>query len=216
MREKLIQYVELLFAGVPDSEEMKQEILQNTLDRYDDLIREGKVPEAAYRLAIGGIGDISELLTGSPKKEKAPAAPAAPACGKEVDEETKKRYRAIAVGLYITCAIPLFLLSELGLATLGLCFTIALVAVATVIMIVCGKKDGEEEDEIPARKGKPEPPLLKSINGLIWAIGLAVYFLVSFATDAWFVTWLIFPIIGAVQGLVRAIWDLKEANRYES
>ena len=43
MREQLIQYVNLLFAGAPDSDDMKQEILQNTLDRYDDLIAEGKV-----------------------------------------------------------------------------------------------------------------------------------------------------------------------------
>ena len=31
MREQLIQYVELLFAGVQDCEDIKQEILQNTL-----------------------------------------------------------------------------------------------------------------------------------------------------------------------------------------
>ena len=57
MREQLIQYVELLFAGAPGSEDIKQEILQNTLDRFDDLISQGKQPEAAYRLAISGIGD---------------------------------------------------------------------------------------------------------------------------------------------------------------
>ena len=62
MREQLIQYVELLFAGAADCEDIKQEILQNTLDRYDDLVAQGKVPEAAYRLAIAGIGDINEIL----------------------------------------------------------------------------------------------------------------------------------------------------------
>ena len=36
MREQLTQYVNLLFAGAPDSEDIRQEILQNTLDRYDD------------------------------------------------------------------------------------------------------------------------------------------------------------------------------------
>ena len=57
MREQLTQYVNLLFAGAPDTDDIKQEILQNTLDRYDDLIAQGKVPEAAYRLCITGIGD---------------------------------------------------------------------------------------------------------------------------------------------------------------
>ena len=44
MRQQLIQYVDLLFAGADDCEEIKQEILQNTLDRYDDLITGGKSP----------------------------------------------------------------------------------------------------------------------------------------------------------------------------
>ena len=45
---------------------------------------------------------------------------------------------------------------------------------------------------------------------MIWAIGLALYFIISFATMAWYITWLIFPIIGAVKGLVNACLDLKE------
>ena len=51
---------------------------------------------------------------------------------------------------------------------------------------------------------------------MIWAIGFALYFLISFATGAWMITWVIFPLIGAVQGLVNAILDLKEANEYEN
>ena len=65
MREQLIKYIDLLFAGAPEAEDIKQEILQNTLDRYDDLIDQGKSPEAAYRLAISGIGDVNELLGAS-------------------------------------------------------------------------------------------------------------------------------------------------------
>lgn len=42
MREQLIQYVQLLFAGAADCDDTRQEILQNTLDRYDDLVAAGK------------------------------------------------------------------------------------------------------------------------------------------------------------------------------
>ena len=75
MREKLIQYVNLLFAGVPGSDDIRDEILQNTLDRFDDLIFQGKSPEAAYSLAISGIGDINEILnnTISPASASSPA-----------------------------------------------------------------------------------------------------------------------------------------------
>ena len=77
MREQLIQYVTLLFAGAEACEDIKQEILQNTLDRYDDLIAEGKAPEAAYRLAITGIGDINEILGRSAqiRQSTVPAVP---------------------------------------------------------------------------------------------------------------------------------------------
>ena len=76
MREQLIQYVQLLFAGAADCDDTRQEILQNTLDRYDDLIAAGKTPEAAYRLAIMGIGDINEILgrtSGTPAVMPVPA-----------------------------------------------------------------------------------------------------------------------------------------------
>ena len=48
MREQLIQYVQLLFAGAADCDDTRQEILQNTLDRYDDLIAAGKSEQEAY------------------------------------------------------------------------------------------------------------------------------------------------------------------------
>ena len=192
MREQLIQYVQLLFAGAADCDDTRQEILQNTLDRYDDLVAAGKTPEAAYRLAIMGIGDINEIL-GKPEEQDTPV---------------KKLLRAIAVGLYILCPIPLFVLSGIwNMGIPGLCGTLTLVAVATVLIILGAKKEDEEADVTPS---SPQSALAKSINGLIWAIGLAIYFIVSFLTGAWYITWVIFPITAAVQGLVKAILDLKE------
>ena len=44
MREKLISYVNLLFAGTEGVEDIQQEILQNTLDRFDDLVSRGSTP----------------------------------------------------------------------------------------------------------------------------------------------------------------------------
>jgi len=209
MREQLIQYVDLLFAGAKDCEDIKQEILQNTLDRYDDLIAEGKVPEAAYRLAITGIGDLSELLGTHPHHNAPPASTIADRKAKtSEDTPAKKLGRAIAVGLYIICALPLIVLSEFGLSTLGLCCTLVIVAVATVLIILC-KKEGDGDEEKPE---KEESPLRRSIRSLIWVVGLCVYFLLSFMTNAWYVTWLCFPIIGAVNGLVTAILDLKEVS----
>lgn len=207
MREQLIQYVQLLFAGAADCDDIRQEILQNTLDRYDDLVAAGKTPEAAYRLAIMGIGDINEILGRAPGAAPLPA----PAVKREEnDTPAKKLLRAIAVGLYILCPIPLFVLSGMwNMGIPGLCGTLTLVAVATVLIILGAKKEEEKAD---AESSDPQSALAKSVNGLIWAIGLAIYFIVSFLTGAWYITWVIFPIIAAVQGLVKAILDLKEGK----
>ena len=274
MRDQLIQYVSLLFAGAENCEDTKQEILQNTLDRYDDLIAQGKSPEAAYRLAITGIGDINEILG---RQDTVLPAVAVPPERKETDTPTKKLLRAIAVGLYILCPLPLIVLSELGMDTFGFCGLLCFVAVATVLMILGSKKSDEPSHADQDDEAKPKSELGKSVssliwavglavylivsfltmawhvtwvifpilgavnalacamipdenpsaaqrssrlrkgvNGMIWAIGLALYFIISFATMAWYITWVIFPIIGAVQGLVRAILDLKEAVNNEA
>lgn len=216
MRDQLIQYVSLLFAGTENCEDIRQEILQNTLDRYDDLVAQGKSPESAYRQAISGIGDISEILSG---EQTFTASPRTNEPEPEADTPTKKLLRTIAIALYILCAAPLIILSEFGMDNLGLCCTLAVVAVATVLILL-GKKNGPGEDtqehtasaQAQETSESPRQELHKSIKSLIWAIGLAAYFIVSFSTGAWYVTWVIFPIIGAVQGLVIACLDLTEGQ----
>lgn len=207
MREQLIQYVQLLFAGAADSEDIKQEILQNTLDRYDDLIDSGKVPEAAYRLAIAGIGDINEIL-GTTVPPVAALNPAEKSDGG--DNFAKKILRATAVGLYIISILPLIILCELGMEILGLCGTLAIVAVATVMIILGAKKDPSPQEKAE-KEEISESELSKSITGLLWALGLGLYFFLSFTTSDWHITWVIFPILAALDSLISAIVRHQEA-----
>ena len=208
MREQLIQYVELLFAGAPDCEEIKQEILQNTLDRYDDLVDSGKVPEAAYRLAIAGIGDVNEILGTSVPRSTVTRPVADEADG---DTPKKKLLRAIAVGLYIICALPAIVLGDMGMDNLGLCGTLSIVAVATVLIILGAKKKTPEEEKKKADAHTPQSELVKSVSSVIWATGLGVYFILSFSTGAWHITWTIFPILCALDSLITAILRYREA-----
>ena len=215
MRERLVQYVDLLFAGAADAEDIKQEILQNTLDRYDDLIAQGKTPEAAYRLAISGIGDINEILgsNAEPAEETAPVYGDVDYRGRPLAPVWKTVLRAIGVCLYILCPVPLFVLQN----ETGLCGLLALVAVATALMIVSGSKSGSATSKGPVQTASsPRSELRKAVNAIIWAIGLCAYFILSFATRAWYITWILFLIIPAVQGLVKACMDLMEARKYEN
>ena len=214
MKDQLIRYVDLLFAGAPDASEIKQEILQNTLDRYDDLISQGKSPQAAYSLSISGIGDVSELLG-----QNVPGAPVHSI--KEAPEDTvkqveRKKQRAVAIAMYILCPIPLFIFSEFGMDTMGLCFTLLLVAAATALIIIAGKNQPIETEYASTRQTAPQPEpqreLRRSIRAMIWAVALTIYFIMSFMTNAWYLTWLIFPLTACVSGLVNACMDLKEAS----
>jgi len=65
MRERLTAHVRNLFQGAADTprnRDLEEEILQNTLDRYDDLIADGVSPESAYAQAVANIGNIGSLL----------------------------------------------------------------------------------------------------------------------------------------------------------
>ena len=276
MREQLIHYVDLLFAGSPQAAETKQEILQNTLDRYDDLIAQGKPAGEAYRQAIAGIGDVNEIINGkaapdfveenrepvyAPMPEFEGTAPAVsrmmraiaiflyiispvPLFLFSITNWTEvglccllvivaaatallilfkksgapltmyRITRAAAVFLYIISPAPLFLFSIMNWAEVGLCFLLVIVAAATVLLILFKKPDDVNEytqsSTQSARKDNPRKQLKKSVGSLISTIGLVAYFVISFSTGAWFITWLIFPIIGAVKGVVNSCIDLKE------
>ena len=73
MREQLRAYVVRLFAQAPDTQrnrELREEILQNTLDRFDDLVAQGVPEENAYTQAVGSIGDVESLLEPAPEKKQ--------------------------------------------------------------------------------------------------------------------------------------------------
>ena len=211
MKAQLISYVDLLFAGAEDADDIKQEILQNTLDRYDDLLSQGKSPQAAYSLAISGIGDISELLEHSvPSAPTAVTLPTAPVPNRRKD---KKLMQAVAIGMYICCVVPVIALSNVGAGTIGVVLMFLMIAAATVLIILSDDGRKEKKEGCNCSNGLSRTnPMKKTVQKIISTVGLCVYFILSFATGAWYITWLIFPIMAAVRQLINAIWDLKEGN----
>ena len=202
MIDQLKNHVDLLFSGVEGAEDMKEEILQNTIERYNDLIAQGKSPQSAYQLAISGIGDISEILgeeSGDiPGEEHKPEG--------KVLSVGKRILRAIAVCLYILCPIPLFALQN----EFGLCGLLGIVAVATALMVISGTKTKDEiHKDLEEDKNKSRDPARKAADSIVWIAGLCIYFALSFLTSAWHITWIMFPLIAAIQGLIEACFDLK-------
>lgn len=218
MREQLIQYVNLLFAGNDGVEDIKQEILQNTLDRYDDLISRGRTPEEAYRQAIAGIGDVNEIINGKADfaEENRPPVYAPVPEFDSTAAAVSRLMRALAIFLYIVSPVPLFLFSRLGWDEVGLCCLLIIVGIATALLLLFKSPKAQEQHQEyieytdrPRNSGS-QRELKKSVGKLISTVGLVLYFIISFATGAWFITWLIFPIIGAVKGVVNSCIDLRE------
>lgn len=206
MRDQLVQYVNLLFAGTDGAEDIKQEILQNTLDRYDDLIAQGKTEQAAYQLAISGIGDIQEILSSQPKSAPAQAAPVYTNAAPEDTEKRTKWIKGLAIACFILCAIPVLILQN----EIGVVLCLVMVAIGVGLLVACGKDDPEDKADFAAEEKHRRSPVNRGITGGIWAVGVCAYLLLSFHTGYWHITWLIFPILTCLCGLVDAIFDLNK------
>lgn len=253
MKTKLREYIDTIFADAerraPYNErvrELKEEMLQNLNDRYDDLIAKGKTPAAAYNIAVAGVGDISELLdsvvgNNAPKSETHTAP--SPKSGKRPltaeEQETVRRYRersairmTVAVAMYILCWLPVAVLSSfLGSfgSTIGLVAMFGMIAAATGLIIYNAMtkpkfgptvedwdKDDDDDDDDDDEKVKktsdgrpPRSPVYKAVSGALFALMLCAYLLISFATHAWYITWIIFLMYAALDNIIKAIFDLR-------
>lgn len=65
------------------------------------------------------------------------------------------------------------------------------------------------------KEERKQDKIIKQINDIIGAIGTAIYFIVSFITMAWHLTWIIFIIIGLVEEIVKLIFMLKGVEEDE-
>ena len=59
------------------------------------------------------------------------------------------------------------------------------------------------------KEEKKQDKIVKQISDIIGGIGTAIYFIVSFSTMAWHITWVIFIIIGMAIEIVKLIFMLK-------
>lgn len=65
------------------------------------------------------------------------------------------------------------------------------------------------------KEEEKEDKIIKQINDIIGGIGTAIYFIVSFLTMAWHITWVIFIVIGLLEQIVKLIFMLKEDDESE-
>ena len=194
MKDRLNGYIQGLFAEAERRSpanlrlaELKEELILNTCEKYDDLIAAGRSPEAAYRLAVEGIGDISELLKdivgaaaweSAPSAEEGGTAPApipavgADGCSDGDDDDDDDNDDN-------------------------------------------DDNDDDDDDDDDSRDDRDDegrPPRsgwYALVSGIIWTLTLLAYFGLSFLTHAWSVTWLLFLMGIAADNVAKCIFDLR-------
>lgn len=216
MRGKLREYIDSLFYNAPHTKktvEVKEEILQNITEKYDDHIAQGKSEEAAYNIAIASVGDISELL--EELKAKSRYTDGELSEQKKQERQKSALLTAIAVALYILCPVPAILLH--GNAGPVLLFVMCAIATALLIYNHMSRSNKEREYDSLADEFKEwrestggDRQTFKAISSALWAITVVIYVLVSFTTHAWHITWVIFLISVAVNNIIRALFDLRK------
>ena len=77
------------------------------------------------------------------------------------------------------------------------------------------EKTVETNLEEKTQNEKPKKTLWKYVEDLFWLIILLVYLVCSFWTGAWYITWIIFPISGAVFAIFECVLKVVQAAKSE-
>lgn len=215
MRNKLICYVNSIFEGIPNTpevQELREEILQNTLDRYDEECARGVSETVAYNVAVMSIGDTDELLAAyrKPKKE---------------EKSSRRVCVAIAIALYILCVVPPAVADEMGWPeALGVSLMFLMIAAATALIILSGGREKPAAPKASAPQGVPVQPAeqaapavpaqeerssaVKILRGVLtplyWLAAVGLFLAAGFA-GYWYVAWVIFIAAGAVGDVITGI-----------
>ncbi len=218
MIEKFRVRLNELFENAPQTSrarELKEELLGNLIDKYNDLLANGKSEEDAFNITIAGIGDISELIKGlndsdqfNPEQMKK-------------DREKRALILSISIGMYIMGLVILIMLSEVfGVNdNIAVCIMLTIDALATCLIIyntVSRPKYIKADDTIVEEfkewksASNTEKEVIKSIRSIMWDIITILYFLLSLTLHSWSFTWIIFLIGSAIDRIITLIFELRK------
>lgn len=224
MNERIVRHMEQLFETAPNTRramELKEEMTQNANEKYQDLLEEGYSEEAAYQNVIASIGDVSELFEALEERSRYTLT----------EEERRKKavLTAAAVGMYILAGVAFFFCvwlddawgSFMDYSTLGIVIA-GIICIPPTCMLVFAanmypnyEKDEDnmvEEYKEKTSCNKREKAIMNAVSSIIWTLTVALYFVVSFTTFAWYITWIILLMGGCVQAIASLIFNLKRSS----
>ncbi len=217
MNEKIRREVNTLFENAPNTKranDLKDEIISNAEDKYEDLIKQGKKEEEALQIVIKEIGNVDELIEELNKNNP---------IHKGYTEVARKKTAlvvSICVGLYILSLIVCVVLDELNLPDFITASTfLAIAGFSTCIMIyhfMTKPKYTKYEDtmveEFKEWKGKKDKnkEIKKAIDSILWTLTVIIYLVISFTFGIWYISWIIFLIASLIENIIKLMFKLGE------
>ena len=221
MEDRLRRYVDGLFARTAPTikaVEFKEEMLQNLQDKYNDLVAEGKTPEAAYNIAIAGVGDVGDLL-----RDLEIDMPEPPDFEELEAARTKSAMlTAIAVTVLILSVLPLIVLALFGsrhAMIIGVPVMLAAVAGATGLLIYNNMTRPRFPKDSSTMVGQfrewqsdkyDRKSLRRAISAALWALTISLYIIISFSTHSWHITWIIYLFAVAIEAIINIFFSVKK------
>ncbi|MGL5676591.1 MAG: permease prefix domain 1-containing protein [Cellulosilyticaceae bacterium] len=222
MNKRIKEFIDQLFAHTPHTtyvEELKEEMLTNLCDKYEDLLVEGKSKDEAYMIVTASVGDIRELVSGIDES-------AVMITTKDLEVRRKKSalITSIAVAMYILCGAIMVAMGVLGdynpmAPVIGVVIVIMIVAGATGMLIYDNATKPEvlkDDYQAKVRKEAMTPAqkrndtIKDAVSTVLWVGTVAVYLIINFVVRAWDYSWIIFIIAAAIQCIINLIFKLKE------
>lgn len=214
MIDKIRAYIDHAFKDTTDTKkirELKEELLSNLIEKYNDQLLQGKSEAEAYNNAVSGIGDISELID-----SVRASSPLTPPSRQEL-----RNYAlmvSVAVAMYILSAftIPLFTIL-FNAPMIGIMVFFLIIAFATGMIIYANMmkpKYTKSEDSVVeefkewSNKTNRQASAWKSFSSGYWSLVVALYLAVSFIYGIWGFSWIIFIIAGAIENIIKGFVQL--------
>lgn len=218
MYENLRRRLDELFENAPKTRrayELKEELLANLTDKYNDLVASGKSEDEAVNIAIAGIGDVDELIKGLGESDVLNNEKM------QKDREKRALVTSISVGLYIMSIVVLILcVTVLGLSgEASVCLMFTIIAIATSIIVYNSisrpkyiKADDTIVEEFKEWKSanSTQIEVVRSVKSIAWLAIVALYFILSFAFHSWAYSWIIFIIGAAIERIIGLAFELRK------
>ncbi len=233
--EILIEYLNTMFMGLPETEEVKkarEELLQMMEDKYNELIGMGVPKNSAIGTIISEFGNVDELKESLGIKNAEAENSEAEITEKEnepveiITEEEAAEYEKAKIKqairtsfgvalLILSPAVLIFFAHFLANKVLAVILMFLFIAVGVGLFIINAYKGKKWErlrnvfDECSADEIKLTRTG-KIINSIFWPTITIIYFLWSFIGNAWDISWAVWTVAPFLKIILNVIFKNRE------